>query len=182
MPSRGASTIVWVVQSPANGAESSVSARKSRRLWLVRALNVACTTVDGLLYRPVIVRLTEWLPRWWCCELARLSMALDDRWQTGYWRSESAPPAPIGRCDACNRRAAWLVRGGREDDDIDSSDAQELDEPTYDDDYLRDHPVHLCGWCRLTFSSPPRNQAELDQLLADARRRSVSWRWTLGEL
>ena len=80
---------------------------------IVRGLNDACWAVDEIAYRPVVVRLTLWLPRWWRCDLARLSMYLDDRWGLDWWRSDDAPPAPSGVCAACKRRAAWLVLGGR---------------------------------------------------------------------
>jgi hypothetical protein len=116
--------------------------------------------------RPAIVRLTLGLPRWWRCELAHLSMRLDDRWQTGYWTGDLAPAAPEGLCDVCQRRAAWLVIGGRDED-----------EPTeYPDDYLFDHPLHVCAWCRLDLV-PIRNRDDLERAVQDARARSVAWRW-----
>jgi hypothetical protein len=130
------------------------------KLGFLRGLNRACLVVDEIAYRPAVVKLTEPLPRWWSCQFARASMWLDDRWGTGYWSSDEAPPAPEGLCDACGRRAAWLVVGG-----------------PGGSDYLADHPVELCGWCRLEFSSPPENQVELDRVLARAREQSVSWRW-----
>jgi hypothetical protein len=33
------------------------------------------------------------------------------RWETGYWQSGGLP---AGMCAACNRRAAWIVVGGRD--------------------------------------------------------------------
>src|SRR4051794_33226606 len=101
---------------------------------VIGALNAACTAVDAVAYRPVVVRLTLPLPRWWRCDLARLSMRLDDRWSTGYWSSDAAPAAPDGLCDACQRRAAWLVVGGRDE-------GAEADGDAF---FLADHPVHLC--------------------------------------
>jgi hypothetical protein len=135
------------------------------KLGLVRGLNQACLWVDEVAYRPAVVKLTSPLPRWWNCQLAHASMGLDDRWGTGYWDSDEAPPAPGGPCDACGRRAAWLVVGGGEGDE-----------------YLDRHPVELCGWCRLEFSSPPENQEELERLLTSARERSVSWHWREGAM
>ena len=83
-----------------------VSGRRIQLL-AVNALNRACTLIDVVAYRPFIVKLTERLPRWWGCQLAHLSMKLDDRWGTGYWASDDAPAAPEGLCDACRRRPAW---------------------------------------------------------------------------
>jgi hypothetical protein len=67
------------------------------KLRLVRALNTACRAVDDVAYRPAVVRLTMPLPRWWNCELAHLSMRLDDHWGTGYWKGDIAPAAPVTR-------------------------------------------------------------------------------------
>lgn len=122
--------------------------------------------IDAVLYRPAVVKLSAWLPRWWNCQLAHLSMRLDDRWGTGYWRSESAPAAPNGPCDACGRRAAWLMIGGAESD-------EELDT----EDYLQLHPIQVCGWCRLDSSAQIESQADLDRALDEARGRSVTWAW-----
>jgi len=138
--------------------------RRAAQILVVKTLNRMCTWVDAIAYRPAAVKLTERLPRWWSCQLARASMKLDDRWGTGYWSSEDAPAAPEGTCDACKRRAAWLAVGGLSDGES---------EPTY----LDLHPVDLCGWCKLEIASPPRNQIELDRILADARARSVAWPW-----
>ncbi|HYG96424.1 MAG TPA: hypothetical protein VD741_04875 [Solirubrobacterales bacterium] len=142
------------------------------QLRIVRALNQACVWVDEVAYRPAVVKLTRPLPRWWSCQLARASMKLDDRWGTGYWDSDEAPAVPGGPCDACGRRAAWLVYGGSYDG-VEDEEPGELD----DGDYLDRHEVQLCGWCRLEFSSPPESKEELDRLLALSRERSVSWRW-----
>jgi hypothetical protein len=120
-------------------------------------------------YRPAVVRLAMPLPGWWNCQLAHLSMRLDDRWGTGYWSGDSAPAAPEGRCDACKRRAAWLVVGGRWDED-------ELDDDE-ESSFLTENPVHLCGWCRLDWDGPPETPAELEQALARARQKSIAWSW-----
>lgn len=138
---------------------------------MVRGLNRVCDLVDAIAYRPAMVRLTRRLPFFWHCQLARASIALDERWGTGYWDSDSAPPVPEGLCDACGRRAAWLVIGGSWVD-------EGVDDPDEDDrDFLDDHPVHLCGWCTPGFSGRPSNQAELDAILADAGEQSIGWRW-----
>jgi hypothetical protein len=51
------------------------------------------------------------------------------------------------------------------------------DEPTeYPDDYLFDHPLHVCAWCRLDLV-PIRNRDDLERAVQDARARSVAWRW-----
>jgi hypothetical protein len=136
---------------------------------VVGALNSACTAVDAVAYRPAVVRLSLPLPRWWSCQLARLSMRLNDRWGIGYWSSDIAPAAPEGLCDACHRRAAWLVVGGRdEDDDGDDRGAAS---------FLTEHPVHLCGWCRIDRDAPIETAADLDRALARARQKSVAWTW-----
>jgi hypothetical protein len=141
------------------------------RLAIVRLLNTICERVDDIAYRPAFVKVTQRLPWFWCCQLAHFSMKLDDRWGTGFWKGTKAPPAPDGPCDACGRRAGWLEIGGYYEglEDYDPGD----------DEYLAAHPVTLCGWCHLDIDSagPPRNDAELQRLLADARSRSVEWRW-----
>ena len=139
----------------------------SLRHLIVRALNSACCAVDSVAYRPAVVRLTRAAPRWWRCELARLSMRLDDRWGTGFWSGPEAPCPPGGLCRACGRRAAWLVVGWQPDYDS---------EPPAPDWYLGHHPVEICGWCDLG-SEPIRDQVELQWALAAARSHSVSWRW-----
>jgi hypothetical protein len=138
---------------------------------IVRALNTACTAVDAVAYRPAIVRLTMQLPRWWRCQFAHLSMRLDDHWETGYWSSDSAPAAPEGLCDACGRRAAWLIVGGRWDEDD--------PEGVYDGTSFRtENPAHLCGWCRFDSDDTPiETNEDLDHALNNARRRSIAWAW-----
>lgn len=141
--------------------------RRAVRLIVLREMNRVCTGVDALVYRPAVVRLTKRLPVWWHCQLAHASMALDDRWGTGYWDSDSAPAAPAGLCHACERRAAWLTVGGSED---------ENGERDGERDFLDDHQIHLCGWCQLDLSRRPQDRAELDAILADAGERSIGWR------
>lgn len=145
--------------------------RRALELFVVRGLNQACDLVDSVAYRPAIVHLTRRLPLFWHCQLARASIALDERWGTGYWDSPGGPPVPEGLCDACRRRAAWLVIGGSWDEDELDDDGDE------DRDFLDEHPVHLCSWCHLDVASRPSNQVELDAILADAAERSIAWRW-----
>ena len=99
-------------------------------------------------------------------------MRLDDRWGTGYWESDSAPPVPERRCEACQRRGAWLVLGGWDEDD-------ELDDDDEPATFLIEHPVYLCSWCEpeQEWEKPPETASELDQALARAREKSISWSW-----
>jgi hypothetical protein len=133
---------------------------------LVSALDSACGVVDGVAYRPAVVRATMFLPRWWRCKLARLSVRLDERWDTGYWGKDQAG-APAGVCDASNRRAAWLVISGRD----------WMEDIPPDGSYMEEHPVHVCGWCQLP-KGPIENDQQLADALARARERSISWRWS----
>jgi hypothetical protein len=130
------------------------------KLFLVRALATLDEAVDAVLYRPAVVKVFSWLPRWWMCDLAKVSMWLDDRWATRWWVRAVEPDGP---CQACGRRAAIHVYGGIEPDE----------EPV--GDYLEDHPVFLCGWC--TLGSPVTDEADVRRELEQARARSVSWRW-----
>ena len=136
---------------------------------IVVGLNTACTAVDSVAYRPAVVKLTSPLPRWWRCDLARLSIYLDARWGCGYWDSDSAPARPEGLCEVCQRRAAWLVRRGY--------DPQYDDEPPDADDYTGNHPIHTCAWCQFTGSAPIDDPASRTRAFADARDFSISWRW-----
>lgn len=140
------------------------------QIGLIRALNTACCGVDDVAYRPFVVKLTEGLPRWWRCDLAKLSMRLDEHWGTGYWESEKAPAVPGGLCEACRRRAAWTQVGG-------TYPGLEDEPPTT---YLDSRPVYLCGWCSLDTSSEPRDEHDLEPILKAAGKRSVSWRWRWG--
>jgi hypothetical protein len=128
---------------------------------VVRALARTDEVVDELLYRPAVMKAFSHLPRWWLCDLAKLSMRMDDRWGTGYWKS--AWIAPGGPCEACGRRASIHVYGGR-DPDLGAVH-----------DYMENHPVHVCGWCHL--EGPMSNEADIERELALARLDSVSWRW-----
>ena len=128
---------------------------------LVAVLAGADQALDALLYRPAVVRAFQWAPRWWLCDLAKLSMRLDDAWATGWWDADSWVPG--GPCEACGRRAAIHVYGGREADD----------EPI--GDFLEGRPVHTCGWCRLV--GPMTSEADVQRELGRAGAESVSWRW-----
>lgn len=143
------------------------------RLAVVRGLNRACLLVDDVAYRPAVVKLTAALPWFWRCHFARLSMKLDDRWETGFWRGPDAPPAPNGPCEACGRRAAWLVLGGQF---LDEPDLFEVDE---EPDYLDTHPVTVCSWCKPAVepSTRPVTADDVRRLLDSARDRSIAWRW-----
>jgi hypothetical protein len=142
------------------------------KLTIIRTLYGACRLIDEVAYRPAVVKLTRCLPWFWCCQLAHLSIKLDERWQMGYWDASDAPPKPDRLCDACQRRAAWLEAGGHYDGiDGDGDDSKR--------DYMKSHPVNLCGWCHLDvdFDAPPQNAEELKLLLEDAASRSIEWRW-----
>lgn len=135
-----------------------------------RGLNRLCMWVDYIAYRPAIVRLTIRLPRWWNCHFVRLSMWLDDRWETGYW--DELEWAPDGLCEACNRRAAWLMIGGSWVDEPEIWDEDE--EP----EYLDRHPVHICFWCMPIFDTSERDdKAAIDLALVEAGRESIAWSW-----
>ena len=134
----------------------------------MRATHSACLLVDEVLYRPAVVKLAERFPRWWTCELARLSMWLDDRWETGFWGSRHGPPDLDGPCEACGRRAAWLVVWDWDDEDWGGVPPEGFN--------IR-WPVQLCGWCKLDGQGFPASEEELDRALQRARHRSVSWRW-----
>jgi hypothetical protein len=139
------------------------------KLRTIVGLNAACCAVDAIAYRPLVIHVTRRLPRWWSCELARLSMRLDTHWGTAYWAGESAPAAPHGLCDACHRRAAWLVVGGEPYFEADAVDL---------DDYMTSHPVRLCGWCRLDLGDEERDADSLRRGLDRAGAASVGWRWS----
>jgi hypothetical protein len=137
---------------------------------MVVALAKVDAAVDAVLYRPVIVKAFVKLPRWWQCDLARLSILLDDRWQTGYWGEWIVPGGP---CDVCGRRAAIHVYGGH-----DADDAASLDEDRNRPDgasVLDDREVHTCGWCHLR--GEIWTEEDLSRAMDEARADSVAWRW-----
>jgi hypothetical protein len=133
---------------------------------IVRGLDVACRAIDKLAYRPAVVRATMRVPRWWNCELARLSVLLDDRWHTGNWGDWR----PGSVCDVCGRRAAWLTLGGPEEDGLDSDDNAPGPALPLDDEALS-----LCYWCHLPM--PITTDAELAAAIDAARSRSIAWAW-----
>lgn len=130
---------------------------------VVAALAKLDEAIDEVRYRPLVVKVFAWVPRWWLCDLAKFSMVLDDRWNAGYW--DEAGIAPGDACEACGRRAAIHLYGGREDVAMNNSAAWFLD----------DRPVYLCGWCHLR--GDINSEQELQAGLTAARRDSVSWRW-----
>jgi hypothetical protein len=141
----------------------ATSNRMSARRLIVVTLERACAAVDAVAYRPAVIKLTLGLPRWWRCELARLSVWLDDRWGTDHWTAGR----PTRVCDVCKRRAAWLVVGGR--------DWLEDIEP--DHSFMEEHPVNVCGYCQL-LGGPIKNAEQLAVSMAQAREKSIAWRWS----
>lgn len=127
----------------------------------VIVLAKADEVLDAVLYRPAVVNAFAWLPRWWLCDLAKVSMRLDRRWSTGWW--DEAGIEPGGSCEACGRRAAIHVYGGSDPDELDV------------DLYLANRPVYVCGWCHLR--GPFVDEEDVQRELALARADSVAWRW-----
>jgi hypothetical protein len=150
----------------------TVNLRRSVVIFLARV----CGALDSVLYRPAVVRLIGGFKHSWRCQLARASILLDDRWNTDYWND--GPPVPSGRCEACNRRAAWLYCGGwallTEDDPyFDELDAEDAD------NFMANRRVVLCGYCSLTdVFGDIRNEDDLQRALTEAGRRSTTWSWS----
>ncbi len=135
--------------------------------WIVVvALARTDEVLDAVLYRPAVVKAFLWLPRWWLCDLAKLSMRLDDIWGTEYWKN--AVIAPGDPCEACGRRASIHVYGGP----VPVLGAIH--------DYMESHPVYVCGWCHL--GGPMLNEADVERELGLARANSVAWRWRWSAL
>ena len=134
---------------------------------IVRGFDVACRAVDELAYRPAVVRATKRVPHGWNCQLARLSVALDDRWHTDVWGDWR----PDGICEVCGRRAAWLVLGGPDDDDLDL----DLDDSSHAVLPLDDRALNLCFWCHLAM--PITTNEELASAIDEAHSRSIAWTW-----
>ncbi|GGI04961.1 hypothetical protein [Egicoccus halophilus] len=101
-----------------------------------------------MLYRPAVVKATMWMPRWWECELAKLSAALDERWEIGWWTDG----IPHGTCEICERRAAWL----------------EFEHAV--------GCIDVCGWCPAPPFSEARSEDEAFSL-ARQRSIRWSWQW-----
>ena len=118
--------------------------------------------LDELLYRPAVVKAFAWLPRWWLCDLAKLSIRLDTRWGTAWWNGELEPGEP---CQACRRRASIHIYGGP-DPDPDPDDEEDVT------DYLTTRPIQLCGWCSV--GGPIDNDADLGASLPPPVR--IQWR------
>jgi hypothetical protein len=93
---------------------------------IVVGLAQADHVLDEVLYRPAVVKAFMWLPRWWRCDLAKASIALDERWSTGYWSAGDLFPGPT--CEACGRRASVFVTG------------KSLDPDERAHDYISAHP------------------------------------------
>src|SRR5262252_3625131 len=139
------------------------------RRFVVQALAKADGLVDEVLYPPAVVRAFRWLPRWWRCDLARLSIALDDRWGLHWWRDEGGAE-PSGVCEACGRRAAWIEFGGPWPDDEDDED----DERDRRVSWLDDHTVHICAWCIDACGEPTFTEEEVRRDLGRAGAASVA--------
>jgi hypothetical protein len=136
---------------------------------VIRALALVDEALDEVLFRPAVVKAFKWVPRWWLCDIAKLSMTLDERWGVGYW--DQADITPGRPCEACGRRASIHVIGGRRDDDVDAEDDGEIGCETI----LDDRAVYLCGWCHV--EGPILNEDDLKRELEAAARDSVAWRW-----
>jgi hypothetical protein len=134
---------------------------------VVVLLETVDEAIDSVAYRPAVVKAFAWAPRWWRCELAKLSIRLDDRWHVGHWQYGR----PGGLCEACGRRAAWHEIGGAPWDDV------EAEEPAHDASFLADRSVALCAWCRV--GGPINGEEDLQRELARARKESISCRWRL---
>lgn len=148
------------------GRRGGVAARMDdMRRASIRYLEAADRAVDWFAYRPAIVRLFIFLPRWWNCDLARLSIYLDERWNTGYWTEDSGWPGPL--CEACGRRTAWAYIGGLEDGD----------EPL--GFYLGNRRIDLCLWCDIGPTDVLNSERKVQAALCAARSESVSWGWNI---
>jgi hypothetical protein len=135
--------------------------------------------LDEVLYRPAVVKAFRWVPRWWLCDLAKLSLALDDRWGVGYW--DQADIVPGRPCEACGRRASIHVIGGPSDDESDESDESDeahTEREAGGETFLDDRAVYLCGWCHV--EGPILSEHDLKRELDAAAQDSVAWRWRWG--
>jgi hypothetical protein len=134
--------------------------------FVVVALSKLDEALDEVLYRPAVVKAFAWVPRWYHCDLARLSIALDKRWEVGWWDEYG----PSGVCEACGRRGAFIMLGGWDEDLMGSR-------TTDDNRFLYDREVCLCGWCHLPPGPSPDSEEELQVALRKARADSIAWRW-----
>jgi hypothetical protein len=129
---------------------------------IVAALDLACRVIDKVLYSPFVVRALRSMPWFWHCQLANVSIRLDDRWSTGHWLGAF----PDGLCEACQRRAAIFVIGSNDlEDDLEEDLEDDLEQSS-----STTNPIRICGYCKLAvpISSPEDREREI---LA-ARRRS----------
>jgi hypothetical protein len=92
-------------------------------------------------------------------------MWLDDRWETGFWRGDDASAAPQGLCEACRRRAAWLVVGGNDDGF-----------PMAEGSFIERRPVHTCARWSLEGAGAIEDEESLERALTAAGARSIAWR------
>lgn len=143
--------------------------RRLKRL-VVQGLSLVCACVDVVVHHPVFLKLTSRLDWNWNCRLARLSIALDDRWKTGYWTEEPTPLFPGPPCEACHRRPSLVVVGGWANDDEDEPDIADTA-----GDFLATHEISLCLWCRPKWP-PLTSEKDVREALREAGERSVSWR------
>jgi hypothetical protein len=138
---------------------------------VVVSLAKADEVLDEVLYRPAVVKAFAWLPRWWLCDLAKLSVGLDGRWDIGYWDHDWIIPG--GKCDACGRRASIHVYPGASDDSDDSVRAPPRLGPAIPELPCPDGgDLYLCGWCHLRGGGE-----DLASELRAAREDSVACRW-----
>jgi hypothetical protein len=135
---------------------------------VIRTMVLVDEALDAVLYRPAVVKAFTWAPRWCLCDLAKFSMALDDRWRVGY--SDQAGVVSGRSCEACGRRASIHLVGGRSGD---CGPEQVAD--TGDGGVLEDRAVHLCGWCHI--EGPILTEKDLERELIAAARDAVAWRW-----
>ncbi len=131
--------------------------------------------VDWILLRPVTVQLFSFLPRWWQCELAKLSERLDERWKTGVWNIQLDPNVnerlivgPV--CDACRKRASSVTVGPM---------GEGGDTEGHEQGFFDTHEIGLCSWCAPEFRDEGiESEADLQKELERVRDRTVSWRWS----
>jgi hypothetical protein len=119
---------------------------------VLRGLNWVDEQLDQLLYRPLTVRATRWLPRWWRCDLARVAVRVAEA--TG---DDDLADFNFTLCQACQRRMTWTVIGGQ---------------------YGLPGPFAVCWWCHPYLPDLPLNKvADWPSALAEAGQQSTGWRW-----
>ena len=140
---------------------------------IVAGLEKLDEAIDEIAYRPTVVKAFMWVPRWWQCDLARLSVRLEERWDTGFWDWDWIVPGAT--CEACGRRASIHLYGGPIDDEPDDYEADDTEEDIWAGSVLSDRAIHLCGWCHL--QGPILTEEDLARELRAARADSIAWRW-----